>query len=86
MRNRLLTLVLLAACWGCQSGPGDALLHVEVENGVRAKMRDDVELVADVYRPETGGPYPVLLTRTPYDRRGGAVQARSRKCPRNGGW
>jgi hypothetical protein len=49
---------------------------VQVDLGVRAAMRDGVELVADVYRPEDGGPYPVLLTRTPYDRSGGAAQAR----------
>lgn len=76
MRTQLLPLILLTVVLGCGSGPDEGLLQVEVENGARAKMRDDIELVADVYRPETGGPYPVLLTRTPYDRRGGAAQAR----------
>jgi hypothetical protein len=33
-------------------------------------MRDGVTLIADVYRPEGEGRYPVLLTRTPYDRHG----------------
>ncbi|MBZ5563375.1 MAG: CocE/NonD family hydrolase [Acidobacteriia bacterium] len=34
-----------------------------------AKMRDGVVLRADIYRPKTQGKFPVLLQRTPYDRR-----------------
>ncbi|MCB9384307.1 MAG: CocE/NonD family hydrolase [Bryobacterales bacterium] len=49
---------------------------VKVDNNVRAKMRDGVELVADVYRPDAKGSFPVLLTRTPYNRDGGATQGR----------
>ncbi|MBX3509877.1 MAG: CocE/NonD family hydrolase [Hyphomonadaceae bacterium] len=37
---------------------------------VRARMRDGVELEADVYLPEGEGPFPTLLERTPYGRRG----------------
>jgi putative CocE/NonD family hydrolase len=48
---------------------------VRIDHGVRAKMRDGVQLVADVYRPDADGRFPVLLQRTPYDRRGGADQA-----------
>ena len=33
-------------------------------------MRDDVHLATDVYLPEGPGPFPVLLERTPYDKRG----------------
>src|SRR3989454_354182 len=43
--------------------------HVVIENGVRIKMRDGVSLVADIYRPRGEGKYPVLLERTPYDRK-----------------
>jgi putative CocE/NonD family hydrolase len=43
--------------------------QVVVDTGVRAKMRDGVELVADVYRPVSPAKYPVLLQRTPYNRR-----------------
>jgi len=39
-----------------------------MEAGVPAPMRDGVALRADVYRPAHGGPYPVLLTRTPYNK------------------
>jgi uncharacterized protein len=45
------------------------LYLVVVENGVRIKMRDGVSLVADVYRPKGEGKFPVLLERTPYDRK-----------------
>ena len=40
-----------------------------VQTGVRVKMRDGAQLVADVYRPKAAGKFPVLLTRTPYNRR-----------------
>ena len=50
--------------------------EVEVEEGVRAEMRDGVALVADIYRPAAEGSYPVLLQRTPYNRDGGEDGAR----------
>ncbi len=50
--------------------------QVKVENGVRAEMRDGVSLVADIYRPEAPGTFPVLLQRTPYNRKGGAGEGR----------
>jgi putative CocE/NonD family hydrolase len=43
--------------------------RVAVEPGVLVKMRDGVSLVADVYHPDVPGKYPVLLQRTPYNRR-----------------
>ena len=45
------------------------LYQVVVENGIRSKMRDGVSLVADIYRPKAEGKFPVLLERTPYDRK-----------------
>ena len=42
---------------------------VTVETNVRVKMRDGISLVADIYRPKADGPLPVLLTRTPYNRK-----------------
>ncbi|MFB3923400.1 MAG: CocE/NonD family hydrolase [Terriglobia bacterium] len=44
---------------------------ITIERGVAAKMRDGVVLRADIYRPKAEGKFPVLLQRTPYDRRGG---------------
>ena len=42
---------------------------VTVERDVPSAMRDGVVLRADVYRPENPGAYPVLVLRTPYDKR-----------------
>ena len=46
---------------------------VVVEAGVRVTMRDGVRLIADIYRPTAPGRYPVLLQRTPYNRRDAAT-------------
>jgi len=42
---------------------------LKVERDVSAQMRDGVSLCADVYRPAGAGPFPVILMRTPYDKR-----------------
>jgi len=44
--------------------------EVTVDRNIAAKMRDGVTLRADIYRPKTDGTFPVLLTRTPYDKAG----------------
>ncbi|MEU4344034.1 CocE/NonD family hydrolase [Nocardia sp. NPDC023852] len=44
------------------------MLDVTIEHDVPATMCDGVVLRADVYRPTTGGPWPVLLTRLPYGK------------------
>ena len=41
---------------------------VTVEHGVAVTMRDGTVLRADIYRPMAPGRFPVLLTRTPYDK------------------
>ena len=54
---------------------------VVTKTGVEAKMRDGTILRADIYRPKAEGTYPVLLQRTPYDKRneaGFAVKAVAR--------
>ena len=43
-------------------------LQIVTEKGVAMKTRDGVTLRADIYRPAAEGSYPVLLTRTPYDK------------------
>jgi hypothetical protein len=43
--------------------------QVIAQTGVRAKMRDGVWLAADIYRPKAEGKFPVLLIRTPYNRK-----------------
>ena len=42
---------------------------VTVEHDVALKLRDGVTLRADICRPKADGKFPVLLTRTPYDKR-----------------
>jgi putative CocE/NonD family hydrolase len=41
---------------------------VIIERDVTAVMRDGVVLRADLHRPDHGGPYPVLVWRTPYGK------------------
>ena len=43
---------------------------VKMESQVPIKMRDGVTLIADIIRPDTPGKFPVVLQRTPYDRKG----------------
>lgn len=40
--------------------------RVRVDSHVAVKMRDGVILYADVYRPDRGGQFPVIVIRTPY--------------------
>src|SRR5262245_21977336 len=65
-----LLVTLLCASISTSQAPAPAEAYqVTVQTGVRVKMRDGVQLVADVYRPRATGKFPVLLTRTPYNRR-----------------
>src|SRR5262245_52612725 len=43
-------------------------MKTKAEKGVRIKMRDGVELVAEIVRPAEDGKYPAILERTPYGR------------------
>jgi len=54
-----------------QSTAAPADYEVTVEQDITAKMRDGVTLRADIYRPKASGKFPVLLERTPYNKRGG---------------
>lgn len=66
MHTRALLAFLLAAC--ALPGRAEDLYRVRAEGGVEVPMRDGVKLVADVYRPDAEGRFPVILTRTPYNR------------------
>ena len=50
-----------------------SLMDVRVERNVAVPMRDGTVLLADVFRPEHEGRYPVLLSRTPYDKSSNAT-------------
>src|SRR5262245_52183513 len=47
------------------AGAGDRPIIMTYD--VRVPMRDGVTLSADIYRPDTQDPVPVILVRTPYD-------------------
>jgi len=49
--------------------------QVRIEFDWRVKMRDGVELSADVYRPEGKDRSPVILSRTPYNKAAGGKDA-----------
>ena len=66
----LLPVMLLVTLAAAQAPPpATEGLPVTVQTNVRVRMRDGVSLVADIYRPKVEGKLPVLLTRTPYNRR-----------------
>jgi putative CocE/NonD family hydrolase len=63
LRISVLTIISYAAVQSVisQSAP-------IVERNVNMKTRDGVTLKADIYRPAGEGTFPVLLTRTPYNK------------------
>ena len=67
-------LLILPACRGPEPiDPGvtgsAAVDDLVLERDVAVPMRDGVVLRADVYRPDRGGRFPVLVYRTPYGKR-----------------
>src|SRR5262249_49166966 len=64
----LITLLCASISMAQSPAPAEAY-QVTVQTGVRVKMRDGVSLIADIYRPKAPSKFPVLLTRTPYNRR-----------------
>ena len=46
---------------------------------VMVPMRDGVKLATDIHLPDGDGPWPVLLSRTPYDKNGSGGAARVRR-------
>jgi len=42
--------------------------EVKIEFNERVRMRDGIELSVDVYSPAVVGQFPVILTRTPYNK------------------
>ncbi len=71
----LFTVVLPALAvpaWPPAGGRGSCT--VTKETNVEARMRDGVILRADVYRPQTANPVPVILMRTQYGKEAAQVQ------------
>lgn len=61
--------LLCFLCAAMLTGTSAEQIKVVVEKDVPVPMRDGVVLRGDVCRPDQGGPYPVLLMRTPYGKR-----------------
>ena len=61
-------------------------VSLRVETNLPVKMRDGIVLYADVYRPDSPGPFPVALQRTPYDKgsAGSMTNLDPMKAARNG--
>ena len=64
--NFNLTVAALALLLSVQAGQS---YEVIIESNVAMKTRDSVTLRADVYRPKADGRFPVIVERTPYDKR-----------------
>jgi len=54
-------LTLLTLLCSALAGSEAEELKVKIERNVPVPMRDGTILRADVYRPDGGGPYPVLV-------------------------
>ena len=48
-----------------------------IERDIMVPARDGVGLATDIYRPAEGGPFPVILERTPYDKSAAARSDRT---------
>ena len=58
-----------------QTAPRDQRAYaMKIDFDRRVKMRDGVELSADVYRPDAPGQFPVILDRTPYVKASGGTR------------
>ncbi|MFC1793218.1 CocE/NonD family hydrolase [Planctomycetota bacterium] len=63
-------IVLVTSLCSILAGSETEELGVKIERNVPVPMRDGIILRADVHRPNRGGPYPVLIKRTPYGKGG----------------
>ncbi len=66
MRKNVAVVLLCLASIALAQDPDE----VRIDFDQRVAMRDGVELSADVYRPEAEGRFPVILSRTPYNKTG----------------
>src|SRR5215475_15846267 len=71
LNERVISMVIWALLALTVVSPSHAAetYGVVFEHDVKVAMRDGVVLHADIYRPAAEGKFPVLLQRTPYDRR-----------------
>jgi len=72
----LIALVLGVRTQTQTAAPSARAYAMKTDFDVRVKMRDGVELSADIYRPDAEGKFPVILNRTPYTKPGSFRSAR----------
>lgn len=68
MKARYIFSLLSWAVLAVQSAAQETTLEARLN--VMIPMRDGTKLAANVFLPKTGGPFPVLLMRTPYGKLG----------------
>ena len=76
LKKTLCLLAFVITLLPCIPVKGQTATDIVVERNVAMQTRDGVTLRADIYRPAAEGNYPVLLTRTPYNKDNTAVFAR----------
>ena len=64
----VIAVLLPSATLRAQAPAATVSTQIVVQRGAAMKTRDGVTLRADIYRPATEGKFPVLLTRTPYNK------------------
>src|ERR1700745_3918265 len=64
----LICLFAVASNLFCQQQSDRTKADYPVDRDVAIPMRDGVVLRADVLRPKSAGPFPVLVYRTPYGK------------------
>ena len=57
-----------------QAAAASSTYTMKIDFDRRIKMRDGVELSADVYHPDAPGKFPVILRRTPYVKASGGAR------------
>lgn len=68
-------MLLFAQEEDVEAQSAQVLDEARVDRNVLVPMRDGVRLAADVYLPNGNGPWPVLLSRTPYNKDNAAQTA-----------
>jgi putative CocE/NonD family hydrolase len=76
LKKNLCLLAFAVILLPCLPVKGQTAAGIVVERNAAMQTRDGVTLRADIYRPAAEGSYPVLLTRTPYNKDNTAVFAR----------
>ncbi len=78
---RSIPLVLLASCSWLLAQPAPSEVPFTFQKNLMAPMRDGTQLAANIFLPKEGGPFPVILMRTPYGKGDARFGEARRYCP-----